>query len=370
MENLFERGIAVILHDGSYCLRRNAVICETDGEFYNVDSDCLIEINGYYYNEYDDGICFLEDISDWGLKDDNYYCSDGYWHSTYYAENEDNGVYYHTFEDACDDAYQHRDGYWYSEEEDMYVENYHENKRTVFEEEIVSGWAFGIEFEKQDYYVKESCYTYDIPIGWRKEYDGSLDGTTGFEFVTPCYDLFSDKFKDDVEGNHILKRHINASLFCENTDEDNKYACGGHISISKKGVNNVVLMNKLSGSFPLLYALYNGRLNNTYCKAYKKECYKGKRAAVNISDVDERLEFRLFSGCPDLKTALWRIDLMRIIVKQFYGKSEEFVYDKMRNPRTKIYKHLIKVYSVDSIKTKCELFVKFAKEYGDGSLPA
>ena len=73
-------------------------------------------------------------------------------------------------------------------------------------------------------------------------------------------------------------------------------------------------------------------------------------------------EIRIFSAGIDVKNLLWRRDLVRIMVENF-GKSEKDVLRLLMNPKSKLFRHLIKVYNVQRMVDKISLYVSHSKTY-------
>lgn len=228
---------------------------------------------------------------------------------------------------------------------------------------------FGIGFEIE----KEDCDAWDIewePLygktGWAKEDDSSLDDDRGYELVSPAFDLHTDDLDKAIEESDDLKTLINAK-FSNN--------CGGHLTVSSSLYSAHEMLEGLSAFFPLLYALYDGRTENDYSKPKLKwEYHDGgrSRGAINsrgnrsIAQADHKtfgaIEMRIFSAVRSVKNLMWRRDLVRIMVENF-GKSEREVLRLLMNPKSKLLKHLLKVYTIQRIVKKITLYVYLSKEY-------
>ena len=133
----------------------------------------------------------------------------------YYHEN-DQGEYF---------WYHDGDGYYTYEPEEQQgaTLGYHTTKDNGYVDETNPDTLFtiGFEVEKEDGDILSKYEPSDLDdIGWAREHDGSLNDETGYELVSPIYDLFDDKL-DGALTNRTLKNHINA---------DSTTACGGHIN--------------------------------------------------------------------------------------------------------------------------------------------
>jgi hypothetical protein len=195
--------------------------------------------------------------------------------------------------------------------------------------------------------------------GWVKEDDGSLNNATGYELVTPAFDLLDDKMDEEINNNRVLRDLINAS---------HSSACGGHINLGSSIYNTEQLFEGISGFFPLFYSIYEHRLEKNYSKAKKKHHYYSRDKYSSIFIKDNVVEIRIPSAVVSVTNLLWRRDLMRIIVENI-NKSEMQVLRMLVNQKSKLHIHLRKVYSVDKMIEKIEKFVKYSEEFNNVKLP-
>jgi hypothetical protein len=264
----------VYIGSREYNYSRKAVrqedLTEYCGEYY--DQDALDRHN----------ICYCEDDNDYHDRDNLYYWeSDGCYHL---EEEEDD-----------------------SEE---YVNGYHDGgyKTKTFSDK--PQFFIGFEIEKEDKEVKESIYINDfkeeLPL-WRKERDGSLDDESGFELISPTYELDIKQIKKDIKKSNTLLNHINASK---------SKSCGGHINISEDGLTGYELFNNLKGYTPLFHALYYGRVDKNYSKGKSNEkLLSDNEKYQSIKIHSNRVEYRIISAVPNFETLMWRAELMEFILK-------------------------------------------------------
>ena len=214
---------------------------------------------------------------------------------------------------STDDAfYSDEDGCWYSEENEKYLRGYHDSnvssEPVTFSEE--PKFFIGFEIEKEDQDVKQSIVIRDFEKsckGWKKERDGSLSDKSGFELISPCYELDSKKISQDIKNNEIILNHINAK---HNTD-----TCGGHINISQKDLSGSELFEKIQGYTPLIHALYYKRIDKRFSKGKSNKDLKvenEKYQSVKIHG--NRVEYRIVSAVPNFDTLMWRSKLFEIIL--------------------------------------------------------
>ena len=213
----------------------------------------------------------------------------------------------------CEDIGEYRhsdDAYWDDENEcwlsemrrEEFVRGYHNGSYQSIDFTKKPKYRIGYEIEKEDEIVRNSILIDDFEEAtnhkWRKERDGSLCDDTGYELISPTFELDIKKIFEHIEGNEQLVAHINADI---------SYSCGGHIHLSETGLNGNELFDKIKGYTPLFYALYYGRVNKTYAKGKSNrdlENENEKYQAIKIHH--DRVEFRIISAVPNVKTLKWR----------------------------------------------------------------
>jgi len=229
------------------------------------------------------------------------------------------------------------DEYHYEpEERDRYTRSYHNNTRqakVIFSK--VPQFFIGIEVEKEDRHVKESIGIDDFEntcLGYRKEDDGSLDDESGFEMVTPPYELKPNKIMEHIRSNPTLVEHFNADV---------SYSCGGHMNLSEEGLSGDELFAKLKGYTPLFHALYHKRIHNRWAKGKSNhDLQREKEKYQSIRIHDNRIEYRLISAVHNLDTLEWRLKLFELITKNPAScpKVAYFFF------QTKLKRHIKKMY--------------------------
>ena len=316
--------------------------CDWD-ELYAYQSECEYG----YISRREEGYFFRDD-SDWVCCDDVYYRTSevAAYNDVYYYDSV--GEYRH-----IDDAPNNDD----DEDDDTYLAQYHSGDR-AWRVDKTTPWTMGFEVEKEDREVRNSCYHDDLPNHWTKERDGSLSDSSGFELISPVYNLFDVLHEQDIAASNLLTNHINAK---------HSKACGGHIHIGSKLYTTEQIFEGISSFLPVLYSLYEDRLNVTYCKAKKKHEYlnRDKYSAVYVRDTT--VEFRIFPAVKSVDNLKWRIDLLRIMVRNF-GKSERDVLTMLCDRKSLLHEHLLKVINADKMLQKVALFVKYSSIYNDTNL--
>jgi len=255
-----------------------------------------------------------------------------------------------------DDAYYHdNDGCYYSEPQETYTRGYHDGSYKTVYFDGKSKYKIGYEIEKEDTSVLDSIdideFESETDHVWRKERDGSLDSDSGYELISPTFELDIDKIFDHIERNDTLVQHINADISTR---------CGGHIHLSHNDLTGYELFDKIKGYTPLLYALYYGRVDKNYCKGKNNEDLKNqneKYQAIKIHG--NRIEFRIISAVPNVKTLKWRTKLLMMIIQHPTNDVIRAYY----NVDTKFTKLLKQTYSDDRLIELKERFVKFTKQF-------
>ena len=235
---------------------------------------------------------------------------------------------------------------------------YHQTTRTndIFSEESVN-WFVGFEVEKEDLEARNRARRLDSNIGdgWVAESDSSLDGTTGVEFVSPVFDLFNTKnlFEQFDKFSWVMNAGYSR-------------ACGGHITISRRGMDADDLVDKLAPFAPLLFSLYEGRLATQWGGVQtKNEMKNGSRKAIHNCKRHYRsknaVEIRIFSAVSTLESIKFRTKLVQWICAQIdKGELTTFtkVADAMFNDK-KLNKLLRQQYSAEKLARKQALAYVF-----------
>ena len=318
------------------------VWCDYD-ELYAYQSDCEYG----YINRREEGYFFRDD-SDWVCCDDVYYRTSDVaaYNDVYYYDSVNE---YRHIDDRPDDDD--------DDDDDGYLAQYHSGSRE-WRVDKTTPWTMGFEVEKEDKDVRRSCFHDDLPNDWTKERDGSLSDSSGFELISPVYNLFDRLHEDDIAASTLLRNHINAK---------HSTSCGGHIHIGSKLYTTEQLFEGISGFLPVLYSLYEKRLSVNYCKAKKKHEYlnRDKYSAVFVRDTT--LEFRIFPAVKSVDNLYWRVELLRIMVSNF-GKSEHDVLRMLCDRKSILHQHISKAVGDDKMLSKVALFVKYSSLYNDADL--
>jgi hypothetical protein len=307
--------------DGEVVHSDDAYYCDGDGEYY-ADSSDLIHVDGGRYS----GYYFSDDVV--------------------YAE--DCNEYYHV-NDIGRYVFLHSDGCYYTEEEQTErCHSYHSGSRPMLTTEDTK-FTIGFEVEKEDEEVLNDWDLSDVDdTKWSREEDGSLNGVSGFELVSPTYDLMTDDL-DTAVATDILSAHINAKY------SDN---CGGHINFGIKGLDGQETYDKVKGFVPVLLSLYQSRLRSRWCPA-KKSYDNSKYSAVAIKS--SYIEFRAPSAVISVTNLLWRRDLLRIMASNL-DKGTLFFIREMLTPTSELHKHLLKVVNAPTIYRRAAFAAALAEK--------
>lgn len=226
-------------------------------------------------------------------------------------------------------------------------------------------FKIGVEIEKQSRLgaVNRAEAIYN-EFGWKKERDGSLDDTIGYELVSPCYPLFTDDLINEAKA--IETRFPN--LIDSNEDKANLRssqwgACGGHIHYSRTYTSGKDTFDMISGYMPLFYAIYKKRINITYCEA--KEKYRMKDSTTKYQAVrilENRIEFRIFPLVENIKTLEWRIGLLRIMSNNPSNSYIE-VANMMCDSSSELHQHFLKIFTLDKLKRRMMQSIEMAEQF-------
>ena len=212
-------------------------------------------------------------------------------------------------------------------------------------------WRIGWEVEKEDETARNTARRLNnrLPHGWRSERDGSLNSDTGVEFVSPVYDLMD---KETQVAHFEELRWI--------MDASKSKACGGHITISRRGMSADRLLDKLFPFIPLLFAIYEGRLSGRFSGVQSKdEIANQSRRAIYLKD--NCVEIRIPSAVDSVESITWRLRLMRFIAKSIdadkfthYSEVAEAMFED-----TKLKKIMNHYYTDEKLRRKQSLAYLF-----------
>lgn len=297
------------------------------------DCFCLVNIGNKFFTE--SYIIYNSDYVVYDYRGDLCYRED-----VYYWESD--GEFHHEPE-KDDDYYE-------------YVRDYHSGGFRTVDFGGKTPFKIGFEIEKEDQEVKKSMYVHEFKKKtngvWRKERDGSLCDESGYELISPTYEFDVEKIFEDIRSNSVLVEHINAGYTT---------SCGGHIHLSKKGLDGWDLFDSISGYTPLLYALYYGRVGKNYSKGKSNKDLKDdneKYQAIRIHD--DRVEFRIISAVPSVDVLEWRARL----IQEFTKRPTSCVKEAYYNVDTKFSDLIREVYDTDEkyLQLKHRI-IKYTKEF-------
>lgn len=161
-------------------------------------------------------------------------------------------------------------------------------------------WKIGFEFEFNKV-KKEFLKPTDFIEKW-------VDDKTCYkEAVSHPIELLKKGYKRDILFNIISKDKdvLNESLSGKN--------CGGHITVSKKGLNGKELFIEFKKYMPLLYCIYYKRLKYKSChkNVFLKEDDDNKFCTVRVKKY--LLEIRLFPMIESIDDVFYRYELIQKI---------------------------------------------------------
>lgn len=317
---------------------------------YILKDEAIKTVGGYWVHE-DDGYVYCEDADAYAHTDDAWYCNfrqEWYYYDDYQGRTVD-GEFIHT-EYAYDHdyrylsagdyegSYEHCDDVEYCEDIDGYVRDgegywcdtndcYYYNEENVHQQtndyisayskspapsdlsrgEYREDFAIGFEVEKTEF-VNTDGLCADSEGDYVGEYDlfkgFETDSSCGVEAITHILPLGSPRSKSrkyvfDMidDADNIINSPYNKS-------------CGGHITISVRGIDQWDLVEKIRGNMGLMYGMYRWRLRRSYVYQNKKmeKQHNAKYSPVNVKW--NCIEIRLPSAVSSAKQLKLRYDFM------------------------------------------------------------
>lgn len=270
------------------------------------------ELDGYLYSEQSeawipedeatrtriDGICHQNEVSSCGSCNEDICHDDNAGDNLTHIEDVDEW-----WCESCRDDHAHyheRSETYNSEPEEGGLNDYHSQERDLHAVTNEHPYRIGFEVEKEDRSIRDLIEDgLELPSGWVCERDGSLDDDTGFELVSPAF---------NINERELLVQHVRK--LTKVLDADCSTSCGGHISISDRRFTPIELSERIRPLFPLLLALYPKRLTGGYCKAMTDK-EKGKQEKYQAFFFEpHRIELRVPSAVKTAKSLMWRFDLI------------------------------------------------------------
>lgn len=253
-----------------------------------------------------------------------------------------------------DDCLFFEDGKAYMTEESLpFVEQFGYHDITRVSKVHEDGFTVGFEIEKEDGHGRESVCANRLykSTKWIKERDGSLDDDTGYELVSPTYNLMRDDIFDDISASAELRRLI---------DADYTTNCGGHIHIGHTAMSGEKFFNAFSSWIPMFYSLYVRRINKSHCQIKKNEdIIREREHYQSVIIYDDHIELRIPSAVPNMRTLTWRIELLRYMCENLNASPIKIAQD-MLNRKSKLNRIMAKQYDQNGIVEKLRLYTFFA----------
>jgi hypothetical protein len=315
--------------EGEYCTPK-------DYDFYALKRKCrkAVDTGNYHYDT--SGLVLSYDTDRYFENTDNLtYTEDGY-----YFENED--------ELTMIDG-----NYWKNPPIDL--AEYHDECRddsALHDDNIDIRVGYECEKEDREILIKHGHTYMNENYSFVKESDSSLSSGSGFEFVSPVYDLFGSAIMDDLE-NYDIADHINA---------DYSSSCGGHMSISKRGVESKELFHNIRYFAPLFVAMYRHRAGNSYSEIKMYNEYSSSRNAFALSG-NGRVEIRIFPAIKNVDNLKWRIKLLRLMFEET-PRSPLHMLNMMLNKEHPLHLHLRKIYSEEKLRSITKLTMLISSAHG------
>jgi hypothetical protein len=167
-----------------------------------------------------------------------------------------------------------------------------------------SKFTIGIEVEKNSFHrgaVKE----YPLFCGFER------DGSCGYEAITHVLPLLPEgKWR-----NKVFDLFVQAEKIIDSRYSPADRRCGGHVTVTCKGMTSDDLRKALRPFCGIIHALFEKRLQNTYCNGNLRmeERTNGGRYQFALqkgfSDGTEGIEFRIVSRFESVKQTLRRYEL-------------------------------------------------------------
>jgi hypothetical protein len=213
--------------------------------------------------------------------------------------------------------------------------------------EYVSKFTIGFEIEKNQL-SRNAVREYELFCGFER------DASCGYEAVTHVLPLLpAGQWRTKVY-DMIYK----AERIIDDRYSPSDKRCGGHITISCKGLDGTELLCRVRKNAGVILALFRNRLQNRYCGENKRldPLHYGGRYQVALVKGD-CLEFRLPSRFESVKQVMRRYELFYHLV-DFSINNPEGTFDAFIK---RVRPVVLSMYNGDS--DKAEEVLKLAKSF-------
>lgn len=171
-------------------------------------------------------------------------------------------------------------------------------------------FLIGLEIEKEDPKLyKKLCDHSEglqIPKDWLIVHDGSLSDDCGFEAVSHGYNITGERERLDRDLDSITEL-LNGRTTVK---------CGGHITVSEKGLSGLELAKELKPLAVLLLTLFPTRMKNNKINMLTfNSCANPMDKYTPLRILDDRVEFRMISAVKSKNSLKRRIDLFEWFLK-------------------------------------------------------
>lgn len=166
--------------------------------------------------------------------------------------------------------------------------------------EYVSKFTIGIEVEKNQF-SRHAIYEYELFKGFER------DGSCGYEAITHVLPLLPA----GTWRTKVFDMVYKAERIIDDRYSPSDSRCGGHITISAKGLRGCQLMEAVKDYSGIVYALFRYRLRSMYCREnnrMERGFIYGSRYQVCL-EKDDRIEFRLPNKFESVKQVMRRYEL-------------------------------------------------------------
>ena len=155
------------------------------------------------------------------------------------------------------------------------------------DDEHKSRFTIGFEIEKTSLH-RNSVKEYELFCGFER------DGSCGYEAVTHILPLVGDS----TWKTKVFDMMWKARKILDDTHSPSDKRCGGHITVAVQDVTGISLMAKLRKYSGILYAIYKGRLKNTYCAGNNRMLSNDEIIQLrDLMDIDHGSVEQVHRGC-------------------------------------------------------------------------
>jgi hypothetical protein len=230
----------------------------------------------------------------------------------------------------------------------------------------VCRYTIGFEIEKNEFAYR-AVKRYPLFCGFERDGSCGVEAITNILPLLPPSEWRSKVFSLFYDANKIIDSEYSPA----NT------SCGGHITIGIKGMSGTEIMLRLRPFIGIIYALWRGRLTNSYCRNnvtmrtydevhLEDQAYFGESYSTRYQPILNKgncIEFRLVNKVDSVNQLIRRYELFYTLVRESgkRGMTLKKMFDKMLPILNRMYRS--DFYTDEALASHLEMIYDYAVSF-------